>query len=438
MRPPGISTLPSGGRFPGAGNRPSQLPGLGLGAGIGAGIVGGRDQFFNNRQDWVSDRRQDMQSRLENRQDFRNDWQENRQDFLNDRREDWQNALDDRFPWNDDWHHGYWGGDFGDYWEHMWSEHPVWSAFAVTGWSLNAVGYAFGTYGYSDPYYDASYAGAPYDYSEPLMICSDAAPSEPAGNNFDQARTAFYQGNYQQALQLTDQALKEMPSDANLHEFRGLCLFALGQYREAAATLYAVLSVGPGWDWTTMVSLYPDVDTYTAQLRKLEAYLDANPNANDARFVLAYEYLTTGYKDQAKDQLAMIVKAVPNDAVSQQLYQMLTYQAPAQPQPQPEPAAPTGPKIAVESLVGTWKAAGTANSSFEMTLTKDGSFTWKYNKGKKQQVVTGAYAVDQNTLAMQPPAGGVMLAQLTPQGNNAVDFKMIGAPDNEAPLKFTR
>jgi hypothetical protein len=187
-----------------------------------------------------------------------------------------------------------------------------------------------------------------------------------------------------------------------------------------------------------MVSLYPDVDTYTAQLRKLEAYLDANPNANDARFVLAYEYLTTGYKDQAKDQLAMIVKAMPNDAVSQQLYQMLTYQAPAQPQPQPEPAAPTGPKIPAESLVGTWKAAGPSNSAFEMTLTKDGSFTWKYSKGKKQQTVTGAYAVDQNTLAMQPPAGGVMLAQLTPQGANAVDFKMIGAPDSEAPLKFTR
>jgi tetratricopeptide (TPR) repeat protein len=437
MRPPGISTLPSGGRFPGAGNRPGQLPGLGLGAGIGAGIAG-RDQFFNNRQDWVSDRRQDLQGRLENRQDLRNDWLENRQDFLNDRREDWQNALDDRFPWNDDWHHGYWGGDFGDYWEHMWSEHPVWSAFAVTGWALNAVGYAFGTYGYSDPYYDAGYASAPYDYSEPLMICSDAPPSEPAENNFDQARSAFYQGNYQQALQLTDQALKEMPSDANLHEFRALCLFALGQYREAASTLYAVLSVGPGWDWTTMVSLYPDVDTYTAQLRKLEAYLDANPGANDARFVLAYQYLTTGYKDQAKDQFAMLAKAVPNDAVTKQYYEMLTYQPSGQPQPAAAPAAPAGPKITANDLVGTWKAAGPSNSAFEMTLTKDGAFTWKYNKGKKQQVVTGAFAVDQNTLAMQPPAGGVMLAQLTPQGINTVDFKMIGAPDSEAPLRFTR
>ena len=44
-------------------------------------------------------------------------------------------------------------------------------------------------------------------------------------------------------------------------------LFAQGKYEQAAAPLYAVLSVGPGWDWTTLSGMYPDVDTYTGQLR---------------------------------------------------------------------------------------------------------------------------------------------------------------------------
>ena len=44
-------------------------------------------------------------------------------------------------------------------------------------------------------------------------------------------------------------------------------LFALKRYDEAAAALYAVLSVGPGWDWTTLISLYADPETYTQQLR---------------------------------------------------------------------------------------------------------------------------------------------------------------------------
>ena len=52
-----------------------------------------------------------------------------------------------------------------------------------------------------------------------------------------------------------------------------LVLFALQRYDEASVALYAVLSIGPGWDWPTLVGLYPDVETYTAQLRALELTL---------------------------------------------------------------------------------------------------------------------------------------------------------------------
>jgi len=416
-----------------------------------------REQFQNNRPDWVADRRQDLQGRLENRQDFLNDWQQNRQDFLNNRREDWQNYLDDRYPWHGGWHHGYWTGHWGAYWEHMWARYPVWSAFAVTGWALNSVGYMFGTWGYSNPYYDAGSTEVVYDYSQPIVIYSEpaeaAAPSTPATpeaaalppgvsqealDQFDQARSAFGEGDYKQALGLANQALKSMPSDATLHEFRALCLFALGQYRDAAATLNAVLAVGPGWDWTTMASLYPDTEVYTGQLRKLEEYVKANPGAPDARFVLAYHYLTTGSPEAAAKQLEHVVKSVPNDAVARQLYDMLTYKPSEEAKPQVEAAAPAGPEIPAESLVGTWKSAGPSGSAFEMTLTKEGEFAWKYTQGKKEQLVKGAYAVDRNTLAMEPAAGGVMLAQLTPRGADAIDFKMIGAPENEPPLRFAR
>jgi tetratricopeptide (TPR) repeat protein len=416
------------------------------------------DQFQGNRQEWVADRHQDLQNRLENRQDFRNDWQDNRQDFLNDRREDWQNQLEDRYPWHDNWHHGYWHDRWGGYWEHMWEEHPVWAAFGVTSWALNSAGYMFGTWDYSNPYYDAAYASAsPYDYSQPIVIYSepvsattpiDQAASEastlPPGvsqdalNQFDQARLAFGQGNYQQSLDLANQALKSMPSDATLHEFRALCLFALGRYHEAAATLNAVLAVGPGWDWTTMVSLYPDVEVYTSQLRKLEDYVKLNPAAFDARFVLAYHYLTMNHLDAAAKELEDVVKSVPNDAVARQLYDMLTYKAFGEPTLKAEPLAPAGPKLTAEGLVGTWKAKGPSNSAFEMTLTKDGAFTWKYTKGKKEQMMKGAYAVDQNTLAMEPAAGGVMLATVAPQSNGAISFKMIGSPEKDPPLNFTR
>ena len=91
--------------------------------------------------------------------------------------------------------------------------------------------------------------------------------SDPAVAQFDAAREAFQAGDYAGALQQTDAALKVLPNDATLHEFRAVVLFAVGQYDQAAGPLYAVLSVGPGWDWTTMIGLYPSADVYTRQLR---------------------------------------------------------------------------------------------------------------------------------------------------------------------------
>ena len=51
---------------------------------------------------------------------------------------------------------------------------------------------------------------------------------------FDQARAAFKQGQYDQSLTLIDKALAGMPKDAEMNEFRGLALFALGRYTESA------------------------------------------------------------------------------------------------------------------------------------------------------------------------------------------------------------
>ena len=92
--------------------------------------------------------------------------------------------------------------------------------------------------------------------------------TDPAVALFDAGRAAFQQGNYTDALAQADAALAKLPGDTTLHEFRALCLFALSRYDEAAAALYAVLSVGPGWDWATLIGLYPSIDPYTQQLRR--------------------------------------------------------------------------------------------------------------------------------------------------------------------------
>ena len=212
----------------------------------------------------------------------------------------------------------------------MWAQHPVWSAFAVTGWAWNAANYLFGTAPYYNPYWDSGYSSSVvYDYSQPIVTYSEpaapatesAAPagaealppgvSEPALSTFDQARVAFHEGDYKQALELANQTLKEMPTDAAVHEFLALCLFALGEYKPAAATLNAVLAVGPGWDWTTMSSLYADADVYTAQLRKLEQYVKATSDRLGRELRAGLPLHHDRQHDGGHPAAGAVVKAVP-------------------------------------------------------------------------------------------------------------------------------
>ena len=173
--------------------------------------------------------------------------------------------------------------------------------------------------------------GASIDYSQPIALAAPTAAdsdsqaaADQATELLDAAHDAFLQGDYAGALSQCDKAIALQPNDALLHEFRGLALFALHRYDEAAGAVYAVLSAGPGWDWTTLSSLYPDVSVYTEQLRALEQYVAANPNSAAARFLLAYHYTICGHTDAAATQLKAAVQLDPKDRLSAQLLEMLT------------------------------------------------------------------------------------------------------------------
>jgi hypothetical protein len=220
-------------------------------------------------------------------------------------------------PWYDyhyhPWHRGYWG---------WWRPAGWFLGGAAAGWML-APGQP--TYVFSNPFYDQSTTVFNYSLplppppADPVSDVQSIDTAESAIEIFDRAREAFKTGAFQQALALVDQAIQELPTDATLHEFRALCLFALKDYKQAAATLYAVLAAGPGWDWETMNSHYPDVATYTQQLRALEAFQKANPNSADASFVLAYHYLVLGHLEPAVKQLENVVRILPTSQMSAQL-----------------------------------------------------------------------------------------------------------------------
>ena len=213
-------------------------------------------------------------------------------------------------------------------------------ASGVGAWGAGSPMYGWGYSGYSNPYYGSGYgaggaaqggavqqavnsqpltAAQGSNYSQPISTTA-AAPDQAvvgqANASYDQARAAFKASDYAQAVQLDQQALAQTPNDTTMHEFLALAYFAQGKYQQAATPLYAVLSVRPGWDWTTLSGMYSDVDTYTRQLRALEAYVTANPDSAQGHFVLGYQYLAQGHDPNAIAQLKEVVRIQPGDTVS--------------------------------------------------------------------------------------------------------------------------
>lgn len=337
----------------------------------------------------------------------------------------------------------------------MWDDHTALMAFGTTMWGINAASWAFGYSSYENPYYTESYpvsGGSYIDYSQPIAVDSSAAAAAPATDtaqaaaapapgmaDFDAARQSFMQGDYAAALASTNKALAALPNDPIIHEFRALVMFAQGKYKEAAAGLYSVLSVGPGWDWTTLNSLYPSVDVYTKQLRALETFVQQQPNAAEGHFVLAYHYLTCGSKDAATTQLQVLYKQQPQDALVKQLLLMTGGpEAIGAPPTPPETDKPAGPAIPAADLVGNWNAAGQNMTAFAMQLSPDGNFSWTFTQKGKAETVKGVYALDGNVLAMEPESGGTMLAELTPPQGGRLDFKMLGAAPGDPGLRFEK
>jgi tetratricopeptide (TPR) repeat protein len=180
-----------------------------------------------------------------------------------------------------------------------------------------------------NPYTEVTPAGL--DYSRSLAIPTAAQEEDtpesvvgPAMAALDRARAHFRKGRYEEATVEVERALKLLPGDRSMQEFRALTLFARGRYTEAAAVIYAVLAAGPGWNEDTLALLYPNEGAYPKQLRALQGYVGEHPREGGAHFLLAYHHLVAEKFDDALAELRLAAKFSPNDKLSAELIDALT------------------------------------------------------------------------------------------------------------------
>ena len=370
------------------------------------------------------------------------------------------------------WVNGYWNGNYARGWgwggnNWGWNAFGLGMGIGVASWGLGSLWNSWGYSSFMNPYYmPATTVVQPstvvvqpmvYDYSRPLDLSSPPPPQatiDQSVGNLDSARASFRAGDYPQALRLADEAIKQTPNDPMLHQFRAICLFAMGKYDEAAAPMYAVLSTGPGWDWTTLAGLYPDTDVYAGQLRALEAYCRSQPQAASARFLLAALYMTQGSNDAAAAMLEQVVALQPRDTLSAQLLSTLKATPPPGDQPAPAPAAtaetaappsttsssgpamPAGPVPA--NLAGSWTASPTKDVAITLSLDGQKGFTWKVNDRGQSRQFQGTATFDNDVLALSPPDQPPMVGSVNWKDGGHFQFKAIGAPPDDPGLTFAR
>jgi hypothetical protein len=97
--------------------------------------------------------------------------------------------------------------------------------------------------------------------------------------------------------------------------------------------------------------------------------------------------------------------------------------------------------VAPESLVGVWKATRADGSIFDLVLTNDARFTWKFApKDQASQEFGGTYSVEveENLLVLERRDGGSLIAEITPMEEGKFNFRVLGAGDEDPGLDFSK
>ena len=366
------------------------------------------------------------------------------------------------YGWNSSWYQRYcypyfpWPGYFyGDLYPSI-TDSVGWG---LTAWGLGNLYYQTGYGSYWNPYAAApvvSVGGGSFDYSQPIAALADrTAPAnetaarqvaEDSSGLLDASRDAFKRQDYLGALILVDKAVAILPSDSAIHEYRALVLFALGKYSDAAAVLNSILASGPGWDWSTMVRLYDSQPSYTGQLRKLEAYIAANPNAADARFVLGYHYLVCGHLSSATAEFEAVTRLQPADSVARQLLNLTRSSAnPGEAGGLPDggsgPSANTGPAatpLSPDQLVGSWLIDRGEGGSVTLELCQQGNFTWTFAKAGKLNKLEGSYSINGKGLLVLASGDSQMIGSVALDDDKHLRFILAGGPEGDVGMLFAK
>ena len=137
-----------------------------------------------------------------------------------------------------------------------------------------------------------------------------------------QAEQAFRNSNYGEAVRLANHALVESPNDGKLMLLYAQGLFAVGDYQGAAGAIHRASSLLNPEDWGYVVENYAQYyrgNGFVDQMKRLESFLETNPEAAYARFLRGYQFGFLGQTEVAIRELNRALELESRDQLAAEL-----------------------------------------------------------------------------------------------------------------------
>ena len=259
-----------------------------------------------------------------------------------------------------------------------------------------------------------------------------------------------------------------------------MCLFALKRFDDAAAVDYAVLTAGPGWNWTTMAGLYPNVEYVHRPAPGGRSVREGQSQFDRAHFPAwislhgsgasrgrgdavrgrspasaqrdAFRTVREGF-EKAAEPVAVAIAAAPAAAQPEaapaqapavatatpgggaaappagpQGDQAVTAEAAEQPAP-PPPPAPDGRHL---------EGAARSGCGDYPHMQEDGEFAWEVDSKGQKQSLAGKAGLKDNELALFQQEGPPLIGKVTQTEPNKFVFAPTGSGDKAPGLTFTK
>jgi hypothetical protein len=155
--------------------------------------------------------------------------------------------------------------------------------------------------------------------------------------------------------------------------------------------------------------------------------------------VLAYHYLTQGNTEAAVNQLKQVVALSPQDTLSAQLIKQFSppSEATGTPEPPPSTAAQATP-AKQGKLAGTWKAQPSADTTIDLRIGDDQTFSWSVSAKGKPRQLTGTWSLTDNLLTLaQEGNAGALVGRVAWQADDKWIFRAIGTGTQDPGLVFS-